>query len=44
MWDAAANSMSYGGETGKPVAPDFEYASNTNDRWFNVEQLRAVIG
>ncbi len=43
MWDPAAMSAVYGGEQGKPVAPDFEYASNTNDHWFNIEQLRAVI-
>ncbi len=43
MWDSAERSLVYGGEEGRPVASDFEYASNTNDRWFDVEQLRAVI-
>jgi UDP-N-acetylglucosamine 4,6-dehydratase len=42
MWDQSG-STAYGGEQGQPVALDFEYASNTNDRWFDVEQLRAVI-
>jgi UDP-N-acetylglucosamine 4,6-dehydratase len=42
MWDTSG-TMVYGGEQGQPVAANFEYASNTNDRWFDVEQLRAVI-
>ncbi len=42
LWDSQTSSV-YGDETGKHVATDFEYASNTNDRWFDVEQLRAVI-
>lgn len=42
MWDKSSSTV-YGGELGQPVATDFEYASNTNDRWFDVEQLRAVI-
>jgi UDP-N-acetylglucosamine 4,6-dehydratase len=42
MWDTSSPTA-YGGEHGQPVAADFEYASNTNDRWFDVEQLRAVI-
>lgn len=42
MWDDDA-SFTYAGEEGKLVPADFEYASNTNDRWFDVEQLRAVI-
>jgi UDP-N-acetylglucosamine 4,6-dehydratase len=33
----------YGGEQGHPVPPEFEYASNTNDRWLNADQLRAAI-
>lgn len=33
----------YNGEKGQHVPADFEYASNTNDRWFDVEQLRSVI-
>ena len=43
MWDSAEGSRVYGGEEGQAVASGFEYASNTNDRWFDVEQLRAVI-
>jgi UDP-N-acetylglucosamine 4,6-dehydratase len=42
MWDNSS-STAYGGEQGQAVDADFEYASNTNDRWFDVEQLRAVI-
>lgn len=33
----------YGDEEGRPVVADFEYASDKNDRWLNIEQLRAVI-
>jgi UDP-N-acetylglucosamine 4,6-dehydratase len=33
----------YHGEKGRPVAPDFEYASNSNSKWLNSEQLRAAI-
>lgn len=33
----------YGSETGKPVAEDFEYVSDTNTSWFDVDQLRSVI-
>lgn len=43
MWDSAERSCVYGDEEGRPVASDFEYASNTNERWFDIEQLRAVI-
>ena len=42
LWDNSGNST-YDGEQGRPVASDFEYASHTNDRWFDVDQLRAVI-
>lgn len=28
---------------GKPVKEDFKYASNTNDRWLTVEELRELI-
>ncbi len=34
----------YDGEQGKPVAPEFEYASDTNDRWLDVSALKAIIG
>jgi UDP-N-acetylglucosamine 4,6-dehydratase len=33
----------YGGEEGRPVAPDFEYASDKNKSWLDTEQLRAAI-
>ena len=42
LWESEI-SLAYGDEQGKPVAADFEYASNTNDRWFNIKQLRDVI-
>jgi UDP-N-acetylglucosamine 4,6-dehydratase len=33
----------YGGEQGRPVPPEFEYASNKNEQWLDPEQIRAVI-
>jgi UDP-N-acetylglucosamine 4,6-dehydratase len=42
MWDYV-ESKSYGDETGKPVAADFEYASDNNTLWLDSDQLRAVI-
>jgi UDP-N-acetylglucosamine 4,6-dehydratase/5-epimerase len=33
----------YDGQQGRPVSTDFEYASNTNSRWLDAEQIRAVI-
>jgi len=33
----------YGGQVGAPVDEAFHYASNTNDEWLSVDQLRAVI-
>ena len=42
LWEPETSSA-YGDEQGKPVAADYEYASNTNDRWFDIDQLRAVI-
>lgn len=42
LWETSSPA-NYDGERGRPVAPDFEYASHTNDRWFDVEQLRAVV-
>ncbi|MBL4759649.1 MAG: UDP-N-acetylglucosamine 4,6-dehydratase (inverting) [Mariprofundaceae bacterium] len=35
--------LSCGGEAGSPVAEDFEYASDNNTEWFDVESLRKVI-
>ncbi len=34
----------YGGRTGRPVPENFEYSSNTNDRWADREQLLDMIG
>jgi len=31
-------------ETGHPVPDGFTYASNTNDRWLTVEELRDLLG
>jgi UDP-N-acetylglucosamine 4,6-dehydratase len=28
---------------GKPLAADFRYASNTNDEWLNVDQIRELV-
>jgi UDP-N-acetylglucosamine 4,6-dehydratase len=28
---------------GKPLASDFRYASNTNDKWLNVDQIRQLV-
>jgi hypothetical protein len=36
-------STSYGGQQGRPVPADFEYASNTNSRWLEADELRAII-
>ncbi len=33
----------YGGEEGRAVSPDFEYASDTNNHWLDTEQIRAAI-
>ena len=33
----------YGGEQGRPVPPDFEYASDTNSEWLDSEQLKGAI-
>jgi UDP-N-acetylglucosamine 4,6-dehydratase len=42
LWNHEAN-QNYAGEQGRPVSDDFEYASDTNDRWLNAEQLKAMI-
>jgi UDP-N-acetylglucosamine 4,6-dehydratase len=42
MWHASEPGV-YLGKEGRPVAPDFEYASNSNDRWISVERLRELI-
>lgn len=41
-WETTAYE-NCGGEQGRVVEPDFEYASNTNDRQLDADQLRAVI-
>ncbi|MEE8458817.1 MAG: hypothetical protein V3S08_03030, partial [Phycisphaerales bacterium] len=28
---------------GTPVAPDFQYTSDANDQWLNVEQLQEIV-
>lgn len=38
-WDTAAHIA----RGGKPVAEGFRYASNTNDWWLTIEELRAMI-
>ena len=42
LWDFV-ESKTYAGEQGKPVANDFEYGSNNNSRWIDVDQLRQVV-
>ena len=42
MWNPTASEV-YGGEQGRPVAHDFEYASNSNDRSISVERLRELV-
>jgi hypothetical protein len=34
----------YGGSKGRPVADDFEYTSDKNDRWADRQQLLDMIG
>jgi UDP-N-acetylglucosamine 4,6-dehydratase/5-epimerase len=42
MWNYVASSK-YGGEQGRSVPADFEYASNNNPLWLDAEQLKAAI-
>jgi len=42
LWNHGQHK-NYDGELGRPVSPDFEYASNTNSLWLNAEQLKAAI-
>jgi UDP-N-acetylglucosamine 4,6-dehydratase/5-epimerase len=42
LWNHGEHN-NYRGEKGRPVAADFEYASNNNSDWLNSEQLRAAI-
>lgn len=43
MW-GYQRSPEYGGETGSPVAEDFEYASQTNPVWMDAATLNQIIG
>ena len=40
---ARASLANSGGEEGRPVQPDFEYASNSTVLWLDSEQLKAAI-
>ena len=42
MWDYE-NSATYGGDVGRLVPADFEYASNSNPQWLGAEQLKSAI-
>jgi len=42
LWNHGEH-RNYRGEEGRPVVPDFEYASNSNCNWLDPEQLRAAI-
>jgi UDP-N-acetylglucosamine 4,6-dehydratase len=41
-WDYPDEAQ-YGSTQGKPVAEDFEYRSDTNPQWLDLEGLRRVI-
>ena len=42
LWNHG-DHRNYFGEEGRPVAPDFEYASDSNSNWLDTDQLRAAI-
>lgn len=42
LWNHGEH-RNYGDEQGRPVAPDFEYASDSNSQWLGTEQLKAAI-
>lgn len=42
MWDFDT-TMQYGGETGQAVGDDFEYVSDRNTRWVDVEAMREML-
>jgi UDP-N-acetylglucosamine 4,6-dehydratase len=42
LWNQGEH-RNYDGEEGRPVATDFEYASDSNKHWLDTEQLRAAI-
>jgi len=42
MWQYD-DKRAYGGEVGRPVAEDFEYASDNNPEWVDAESLKKVL-
>jgi UDP-N-acetylglucosamine 4,6-dehydratase len=42
FWDEHVHTH-YGGQEGRPVVAEFEYASNSNDRWIDAAQLKAFV-
>jgi UDP-N-acetylglucosamine 4,6-dehydratase len=42
LWNLGDHG-NYGGEQGRPVPPDFEYASNTNVHWLDPAHIRTAI-
>jgi UDP-N-acetylglucosamine 4,6-dehydratase/5-epimerase len=42
LWDYD-ETRNYGGEEGRAVSADFEYASDTNGQWLDTVQLKAAI-
>jgi len=43
FWAGEYGDAQYEGNAGEPVAEDFEYSSNTNDRWLDESQLQAML-
>ncbi|HVI50667.1 MAG TPA: UDP-N-acetylglucosamine 4,6-dehydratase (inverting) [Candidatus Sulfotelmatobacter sp.] len=42
MWGDSASPV-YGGETGRPVAEDFEYVSNLNPMWVTAKDFQEMV-
>jgi UDP-N-acetylglucosamine 4,6-dehydratase/5-epimerase len=42
LWNYGDHQV-YGGERGRPVPADFEYASDTNGNWLDGQQLKAAV-
>jgi len=42
FWEG--DELLYDGSKGDPVGEDFEYASNTNEHWVGIEELRKILG
>ena len=42
-WWNRDTEVQYGGETGRRVAPDFEFRSDNNEAWMTSEELQKVI-